>query len=129
MSEPGTDAAASLLGKWGLSNHLIAWLIGRGHGEIVALRSEEFERPMVPPKCPGRHEKPVPTMLYRPGYWACYQHATPVKLRHSFVEPAIPDFPGTIEDALDQVVDLRYEYNPLLGRGQWNYKTRKLDAS
>ena len=126
QNDEGADAHASLLGMWGLQNPMIAWLIGSGNGEMAALRGEESLRSMTPPACPNwEHAGEPPLMLYRPGYWACYQHRKPVKLRHKFTETYIPDFTGSVVDALDEVVDLRYERN-LAGRGQWQYTRRAL---
>lgn len=116
------DNGASYLGKYSVSNELVCWLIGRGQGELVALRPEEMT--LDQPLCPDRRCREP--MKFRPGYWACYLHKEPIKIRQQLAVQKLPGFPGRLEQALTSIVDMEYAYNPLLGRSEWTYITREL---
>lgn len=114
------DAGASYMGKFGLKNWLVCWLIERGHGEIVALRSEEIERGVgSPPKCWRCKE----TMVFRPDCWACYRHQPALKIRHRLQGQPVPKTGPRIEEALGQIVDYQYRFNPATGRTEWQWVT------
>lgn len=82
------DNGASLAGRYGIANnHIAAWLLARGQGELLALTPDELRKPMQAPMCRAQkeeqdkkwrwHRKPgqcCRPMLYRPQGWSCYEH-------------------------------------------------------
>lgn len=136
------DAGASFMGKYGLKNPTVAWLIGRGLGEVVALRPGEMVEESAP-KCPSKTrrgidwqakryitvDEPCPmTMKSRPAGWVCYEHDVPVRVPRQLPIEKIPEYAGGIERALDKIVDLEYA-SPKPGvPAAWLYRTRRFDS-
>lgn len=92
-TKPPPDAGHTYLGRYGLANPWVAWLVGRApelaaHVQINGARG-------APPRCVAdrerwngkrwvldrderRQRQPCDRlMLYRPGAWRCYQHPKP----------------------------------------------------
>ena len=122
MTHP-PDNGASYLGVYGLANPVVCWLIGKGAGELVALRPSELLAPQRAPNCPGDHDAPTP-MLYRPPWWKCYRHDETVAVP---MQPRLQDIPfydGGVFQALSKEVDLVYSKEGWEKTATWKYVER-----
>ena len=133
---PPPDNGASYMGRYGLvGNDLMAWLIGRGAGDLIALTPTQMMAPQRAPVCKGPEETlnrgkwratndgPCRRqMLYRPpSGWKCYAHAETVVVPFKPRLQDIPAYQGDVFAAVGKRVDLVYA-PPLPGLpAEWQY--------
>lgn len=117
------DNGHTLGGKYGIAgNDLAAWLLGRGHGELLALTTDELK--LDPPRCPtcGRRD----AMRYRGEYWLCIGQAPYAhKAAHVAIPTPLQDIPpykGDLLAVTDKMVDVVYTKEPHEKCATWKYK-------
>lgn len=152
MSLPvAKDNGASLAGRYGIANnHIAAWLLARGQGELLALTPDELRKPMTAPMCRAQREEQDRKfrwhkkrgmcgykMLFRPQGWCCYQHAETQRQPLGMVLQEAPQLIDrgdgaesmkrwTLDDLMalaDKTVDAEYSA-PNGGRPAWRYVVR-----
>lgn len=131
------DAGASVLGAFGLKNHIVAWLLNR-NPELLALTPKELVRGLKAPECGalivsytgsvfpcyrrmvlrnGDAEGRLPRRLV----WKCFQHGdgnVPVK---EMAPPGMPRPQLALRDMLaaaQRGAILDYQPNPLTGQSE-----------
>ena len=78
-----SDAGGSYLGAYTIKNEWVAWLIGRAP-ELVAEPVSQTSQAEQPPACQKLMDgwrKCRQPMVLRPGYWTCFRHGEPVRLK------------------------------------------------
>ena len=119
-----SDGDTSVLGRLGLRNDLVTWLLSRGESAFLGMLPSEIEayQRRLPPRCPRvtDGERCGRSMVARSLSWACYHHDPPERQ---------PDEPtraiyatGRIEEHLGHIVDA--EYTREIGEKVASWKTR-----
>ena len=121
-----SDGDASILGRLGLRNELVTWLIARGHGDFVQMLPSEVEayQRRQRPRCPRVTDEEAcgQLMVARGLSWACYHHDPPERLRDESLRPLYAD--GRIEDHLGHIVEAEYTKEPHEKAASWKTKVR-----
>lgn len=152
MTLDAIDNGASLAGLYGIANnHIAAWLLSRGHGELLALTPDELRKQMPAPMCRAQREEQDKKfrwhkkrgvcgykMLFRPSGWACYQHAETKRQPLGMVLQPAPQLIDrgegietmkrwSLDDLMalaDKTVDAVYAPRERGQRAEWRYVVR-----